>query len=120
MVGELIRVEEKTVTTRFEVTPDNIFCQNGYFTEAGLIENMAQTAAAAIGSDPGLADHPPPLGFIGGIRRLKIHGYPASGDILETTITVVYELAGASMVNGSVVAKNRLLAECELKIFLLK
>ena len=46
MVDKLIFAEEKKVVTSFLIRRDNIFCSDGVFTEAGLIENMAQTAAA--------------------------------------------------------------------------
>ena len=44
MVDGLLEVDETFAISRLQVTPENIFCQNGHFTEPGLIENMAQTS----------------------------------------------------------------------------
>src|SRR3989339_1403289 len=98
MVDKLVRAEEGIVETTFLIMDDNVFCDNGIFTEAGLVENMAQTAAAGVGSKPELSGKKPPVGFIGGIRNLKILRFPASGDELHTRITVEHEIFDASVV----------------------
>ncbi|MBN1198415.1 MAG: hydroxymyristoyl-ACP dehydratase [Bacteroidales bacterium] len=118
MVDKLIRADGGIVETTLMVTEENVFCDNGIFTEAGLIENMAQTAAAGVGSKTGLSGKEPPIGFIGGIRNLKILRYPASGDELQTRITLEHEVFGASVVYGEVFHNQELIASCQLKIFL--
>ncbi len=119
MVDRLISAEDKEVVTSFLIREDNVFCSDGIFTEAGLIENMAQTAAAGIGAKPATGNEKPPLGFIGGIRRLKINALPEAGQEITTHIQVEYEVANASIVKGRVFLNESVLAECELKIFLL-
>ncbi len=119
MVDKLVRAEEGIVETIFLITNDNVFCDNGIFTEAGLVENMAQTAAAGVGSKPDLSVKKPPIGFIGGIRNLKILRFPASGDEIQTRITVEHEVFDASVVLGEVFLNNELIASCQLKIFLI-
>ncbi len=120
MVDRLVEVVDKTTVTTFLICEDNVFCENGEFREPGLIENMAQTAAAGVGSKPGIAGGEPPIGFIGGIRNLKIHAFPKVGDEITTTVTVEHEVFDATVVQGKVYLATQLMAECELKIFLLK
>lgn len=120
MVDRLIRAEGAIVETTFLIKEENVFCDNGIFSEAGLIENMAQTAAAGVGSQAGLSGKEPPVGFIGGIRDLKILRYPFSGDELRTRITLEHEVIDASVVSGEVFHNNELIASCQLKIFLLR
>jgi len=119
MVDELIDTGATIVKTRFRIRPDNIFCQEGLFNEAGLIENMAQTAAARIGSKPSLKTEKPPVGFIGGIRNLAISHYPQAGQEITTTVEVLHEVFNACIVKASVFLRDVKIAGCELKIFLI-
>ena len=120
MVDKLIRADGGIVETTFRIREDNIFCDEGIFTEPGLVENMAQTAAAGVGSKPDLDGKEPPVGFIGGIRNLKILQYPVPGDELFTRITIEHEVFDASVVLGEIFLKGEPIASCQLKIFLLK
>ncbi|MEO8117090.1 MAG: hypothetical protein ABI653_05520 [Bacteroidota bacterium] len=49
MVDHLINADEKTAETSFLILPENLLVENGFLSEAGLMENMAQTAAAKAG-----------------------------------------------------------------------
>jgi predicted hotdog family 3-hydroxylacyl-ACP dehydratase len=119
MVDRLVEVAGLTTVTTFLIREDNVFCENGKFREPGLIENMAQTAAAGVGSKPGHAGKEAPLGFIGGIRNLVIHHLPAAGEEITTRVTVLHEVFDATIVQGEVFLNDRLIAGCELKIFLI-
>ena len=118
MVDRILSIVENRTTTAFLIREDNIFCQDGFFREPGLIENMAQTAAAGVGSKPGVATGEPPMGFIGGIRNLKITGFPSVGEEITTTATLLHEVFDARIIQGEVLLNNELIASCELKIFL--
>ncbi len=120
MVDRLIEIEGNTTVTSFLVREDNVFCENGVFREPGLIENMAQTAAAGAGVKPGITGSNAPLGFIGGIRNLKIQDFPKAGQEIRTCITLLHEVFDATIVQGEVFLDDRLIASCELKIFLIK
>ncbi len=120
MVDRLVEVADRTTVTRFLIREDNVFCENGEFREPGLIENMAQTAAAGVGSKPGNQEGAPPLGFIGGIRGLKIHSFPRVGQEITTAVTVEHEVFDATVVQGKIFLDGAVIAECELKIFLIK
>ncbi len=120
MVGRLIEAGAGQTTTSFTVSEDNIFCENGEFREAGLIENMAQTAAAGICSKAADQTGEPPVGFIGGIRNLKIIALPKAGQEIVTRITMMHQVFDSSIVRGEIFIGNQLLASCELKIFLVK
>ncbi|MFH1296126.1 MAG: 3-hydroxyacyl-ACP dehydratase [Bacteroidota bacterium] len=120
MVDKLITVANGIVETTFLIREDNLFCDHGLFTEAGLVENMAQTAAAGVGSKPSLAGNEPPVGFIGGIRNLKIIRFPATGDELFTRISVEHEVFEALVVQGEVFLNDQLIASCQLKLFLMR
>lgn len=120
MVDRLVDIVDSTTTTAFLIREDNVFCENGEFREPGLIENMAQTAAAGVGSKPGNSEGKAPLGFIGGIRNLKIDGFPKVGQEIITRVTVLHEVFDATIVQGGIFLDDRLIAGCELKIYLIK
>ena len=49
MVDKLLYADETTTRSSFIIPADNVFVMDGIFQEAGLMENMAQTAAARAG-----------------------------------------------------------------------
>ncbi len=118
MIDRIVNVEGKITTTAFMIREDNVFCEEGFFREPGIIENMAQTAAAGAGFKPGIKEGNARLGFIGGIRNLRIYALPKVGDELITRVTVEHEVFNATIVIGKIYLNDEILAECELKIFL--
>ena len=120
MVGKLLSVEGTTTLTSFLISEDNLFCEEGKFGEAGLIENIAQTAAAGAGYRSLLKNEPPPPGFIGGVKNLVIHSLPVVGDLLITQVSVEHVVFDATVIAGQISINGRPVAECEMKIFLSK
>jgi predicted hotdog family 3-hydroxylacyl-ACP dehydratase len=119
MVGQLINCDEKYIHTGFTPSEKNIFSENGFFTEPGLIENMAQSAAAGTGYFFKSQSKPVPVGFIGAIKDFKLVRLPKVNDKLETEINVVAEVMNASVIKAKVSCNGEELASCEMKIFLL-
>ncbi len=121
MISKLLSVDEKTCISSLMISEDNIFCNDSIFCESGLIENIAQTAAARFGY---LAIHANEnegevkIGFIGGIKNLLIHDLPNSGTEINTQITIEHEVMGASIISAKVYTDDKVFAEGELKIFL--
>lgn len=119
MIGRLLEVTgTKTVTSLF-IGDDNLFCSGGLFREPGLIENMAQSAAAGVGYISKKTGKEPPVGFIGGLKNLRIYELPKVGNEIRTEITMEHEVFDARVVNGKIYLKEHCIAECELKIFLI-
>jgi predicted hotdog family 3-hydroxylacyl-ACP dehydratase len=118
MIGKLISAENGRTTTSLLIREDNLFCIDKKFTEAGIIENMAQTAAAGAGYKARQENKTPAPGFIGGIRNLKIISLPVAGDEIITDIKVEHQVFDATVVTGCVYNHNELIASCEMKIFI--
>ena len=49
MVDKLFECNDQKALTGFEIVADNILVRNGQFSESGLIENIAQSAALMTG-----------------------------------------------------------------------
>jgi len=118
MIDKLVSSDNKSTRTSLTITEDNVFCENGFFTEPGIIENMAQTASIKIGYDASLKEQKPPIGFIGEIKKLKIYFLPKINETLTTTITIEYEVLNALIIHSQVYCNNNIVAECKMKIFL--
>lgn len=119
MVDRITASDETSAKSTFRILADNIFVEEGELKDPGLVENIAQTAAARAGYIALSANQPVKLGFIGNIRNLRVYGYPAVGSEIETEITIVNQVFDVSVISGKVMCKDLLLAACEMKIFII-
>lgn len=118
MIDELLQADEQVIRTRFTIREGHLLVEDGQFTEAGLVENMAQTAAAGTGYKAQQSGQPAPVGFIGALKGLSVHHLPRVGETITTEIIFVHQVMNAHIVQGTVKSGDRDLATCELKIFL--
>lgn len=118
MIDELISQDEKVTRTRLKIRAGNIFVENGQFCEPGLLENIAQTAAARAGYVSLLDNKPVQVGYIGAIKNLVIHSLPMVNDELLTEISVENQIFDVTLITGKVTCRDILLATCEMKIFI--
>ena len=117
MVDQLLSSDENQSTTTLKIKAENIFFDGSFFTEPGLVENMAQTAALGAGFHANQKNEKVKVGFIGAVKNLTIHFLPEIDTSIETTITMLNNFGNISIVQGKVKAGGKLLAECEMSIF---
>jgi len=120
MIDKVYHSTESSTVTGLLIKEDNIFCKNGLFQESGIVENIAQSAAARIGYFCKMNNTIPPVGFIGAVKNLKIFFLPASGSELVTEITVMHEVMECNIIFGKVSCNGQQVAECEMKVFIQK
>lgn len=118
MIDSLDLCEGNTTKTSLSIEASNIFVKNGILHEPGIIENIAQTAAAKAGYEVKKHGAEPLLGFIGAVKDLKIFDFPKVGETLKTTVTIKTEVMGVTLINGSSECSGNRIAECEMKIFI--
>jgi len=118
MVDELLRADEQMSQTSFTIREGHLFVENGVFTEPGLVENMAQTAAAGTGFKAAQKEEPAPVGFIGALKGLNIKELPKVGDTITTDISFLHQVMNAHVVMGRIFCGKREIASCEFKIFI--
>lgn len=119
MVDMLQSSTLKSATSGFKIREDNIFLKEDKLDSPGLIENIAQTAAASAGYYFKKNDLPVKVGFIGSIKKLQIHAWPKVGDELITTIEEINEVMNVKIIEGSISSNGKAIASCEMKIFLM-
>ena len=120
MIDKLVYSDDKKAVTSLFIKKDNIFCENGFFCEPGLIENIAQTAAAGHGIKAKTEKSDISTGYIGAIKKLKIHFLPKVNSTISTEIRMENEILGVKIISGQVRCNSNLAAECEMKIFMQK
>lgn len=120
MVDSFFGVEDSRSWSGLTIAPDNIFCEAGKLQEGGIIEHIAQSAAARIGFLYTRQGEKVPLGFIGSVDKLRIYRLPETGSRLVTEITVVQEVFDITLIAAQVKAGEEVIAECKMKIFIKK
>ena len=118
MIDALLNSDERTTRTLLEVRPENIFVKDGYFREPGILENIAQTAAARVGYITHKEKKPAPMGYIGAVKNFEVFDLPKVNEELETEITIANQIFDITVINGVVTCNGRLIAQCEMKIFI--
>lgn len=118
MIDELLQTTGAETVTAFTVREGHLFVEQGRFTEPGLIENIAQTAAAGMGKKAAESQEAVPVGFIGAIKNWELLALPLVGDTIETRITVLHQIMNAHIVQGVITCRGQQIAAAEFKIFL--
>jgi predicted hotdog family 3-hydroxylacyl-ACP dehydratase len=118
MIDALIFADEKISRSVLSITEENIFVKDGMLTEPGLVENIAQTAAAGIGYICGMGDRPVPLGYIASIQNLEIFALPVVNESIETEVITERQILDVTVISGKIFCNNEVLAHCSMKIFI--
>jgi predicted hotdog family 3-hydroxylacyl-ACP dehydratase len=120
MVDQLLSFTETTARGGFRVKVDNIFVENDEFKEPGLLENIAQTAAAWAGYISKKENKPVATGYIGSVKNLEIYSFPKTGDELIAEITIENQIFDVIIVSGMISCNEKMLAQCKIKIFIIQ
>lgn len=90
MVDWILEINNEEVKTVFEIKPDNVFVENNFFAEVGLIENAAQTCSSIVGQSFFLEGEYQErtdvevIGFISGIKKVTVFELPQVGSSIYT------------------------------------
>lgn len=118
MIDKLLSVTESSTTTGFSIPGNNIFVEDGVFREPGLVENIAQTAAASAGYVAHAENKPVLVGYIGAVNGLQVFALPKAGDELITEITTENQIFDVTLISGKITSNGQLIAQCKMKIFI--
>ena len=118
MIDQLTGCSEKSASGRLFILESNFLCHNGCLQESGLMECIAQTAAAYTGYQQLSAKKAVARGYIGAIKNLIIHSLPAVNTEIHSEIIVENELLGYTIITGKIFWNASVIAECEMRILL--
>lgn len=116
MIEGVLSADAHSCRSFFSVDSGHLFCENGRFEAAGLVENMAQTAAAHAGYLARKEQKSPPAGYIAGIKNLQIVTLPVVGEQIETEISLQHQVMNFRIIAARVFCKEAEIACCEMKI----
>lgn len=117
MAGKLVSTDSDRTVSSFVVEHGNVFVKNGLFQEAGLMENIAQTAALRAGYMAQSNNKPVAVGYIGAVNHFEVYELPKTGDEIVTGIRVKNQIFDIIVLEGKVWLNDKLIARCEMKVF---
>jgi predicted hotdog family 3-hydroxylacyl-ACP dehydratase len=120
MVDKMFSFDETSLVAGLKIQSENIFTENGIFLEAGLIEHMAQSVALHTGYAFFLKQEKAPTGYIGSIKQIDIKKLPSVNDEIQSTITIIQEFAGITLVDIVTTLNNEEIANGQMKTVLAK
>jgi predicted hotdog family 3-hydroxylacyl-ACP dehydratase len=120
MVDKLYSFTENALVSGLTIQSDNIFFDNGTFAESGLVEHMAQSVALHTGYEFFLKQQPAPTGYIGSIKEIQIRSLPKLNEEIQTTVNILHEFAGITLVEISTKLNDIEIASGQMKTILAK
>ncbi len=120
MVDKLLKCTEDICLTSFMILAENIFVENGFLKEPGLMENIAQSAAARAGYTALLQNKPILNGYIGAIKNWELFFFPKINEEIITEIKIDNQIFDVTIITGNIFCKGKIAARCEMKIFINK
>lgn len=120
MVDRLVEISDKGGVTELRILADNIFVDNGEFSSAGLLENMAQSCAARIGYINCASGGSVKNGVIGDIRNFNVARNPKCNDVIRTYITIDEEIFNFTLATLQTKIGEEVIASASIKIALIE
>ena len=125
MVDTITLINDTSIVTCFQIKEDCIFLDKGYFTESGLIENMAQTCSAIVGQfffDKNDEGSKKIIGYISAIKKAEIFDLPQVTQSIRTEASLLshYDDKGYSIcaMNCAAYYQQHLLATAQMNLFI--
>lgn len=117
MIDALKHFSMSVVETTLHISPENLFVKQESLSASGMLENIAQTCAARIGYiNKYILKKDIQVGFIGAVRNMEIVCLPKIGDTITTTVNIVEEAFGISLVTATIKSGEKIMATTEIKI----
>ena len=120
MVDKMYAYSETSLVSGLEIKDTNLFFEHTTFLEAGLIEHMAQSVALHTGYHFFLKNEKAPTGYIGSIKEIEIKKLPKLNDTIQSTVTILQEFAGITLVHIVTTLNDEEIASGQMKTVLAK
>ena len=118
MVDKVISHSKDNTDTLFTINKKNIFVVDNIFQSSGVIEHIAQSAAASMGIETIESGNKPLLGYIASIKNLTIHDLPKVGSVIKTKIIITNQINNIIIVTGVSKVEGKSIASCELRVYI--
>jgi len=116
MIDRLVSAGDNTASGELTVRSDNVLYNKGFLREPGIMEFMAQTAAAYTGFRRMGRQEKVAEGYIGAIKNIIIYSLPPLNSVIYSEIIIENEIVGYTLVRARVTMEGAVIAECEMRI----
>ena len=120
MVDGLFYYSEDKVVSGYTVPTDNLFVEEGFFMAPGILEHMAQSVALHTGYRYYLKKEQAPTGYIGAVKKVEFMSLPKVASVLVTTVKILHEIMGVTLVTAETVQAGSVIARSEMKTVLVQ
>lgn len=118
MVSGLLEVSDKDSLSELYIADNNLFLEGELFSEAGIIEHMAQTAALEFGFRGQDFNKIPQIGYIASISNCYIYKCPSKGDTLLTRCQIEYGSETLKKVNLTTEIRGETIATAKMTLLI--
>lgn len=115
-IDKLVECSQDFAKTVFNIKQDNVLVIDNVLSEAGLMENIAQTCAARIGYLNMKGGKGVNVGVIGNVKDFEIKNLPPANQTIETSIKVLNIFGSITMVEAIVKLNDEIIATGEMKV----
>jgi len=116
MVDDAHVVSDTSVCATLIVKSTNWFCKDEKLLEAGIIEHMAQSAAAMVGLQ---GEGEPKVGYIGEVKDFVVFRLPCVGEQISTEVHTTALLEDVTIVEATTRIDTETIASARIKIFIM-
>lgn len=117
MVDKLLFADDTITRSSFVIKAGNVLVKDNIFQEAGLMENIAQTAALRAGYMAQSENKPVVSGYIGAVKNFEVFALPKVNDELLTEVVIANQVFDVTIFAGKVWHNQTVLAQCEMSVF---
>lgn len=119
MVNRMYDCTEDSVQTGLVIKQENIFVdENGNFSEAGVIEHIAQSAAVFAGYNDFINGRPVVLGYIAEIKGFSNPVCVMANQEILSSLKVVSYAMNITLMQATSYVNGTEVASCKIKIFM--
>ncbi|MDB5130111.1 3-hydroxyacyl-ACP dehydratase [Mucilaginibacter sp.] len=116
-VDKLLYADDSLTRSSFVIKPGAVFVKGDLLQEAGLMENIAQTAALQAGYMARKANEPVKKGYIGNVKNLEVLKLPKVNEEITTEVSMGEQIFNVIMITGKISLGDEVIASCEMKVF---
>lgn len=117
MLDSFCCIDDKSCSSSLTLQENIFMKEDGTIAQEGLLEHIAQSAAAWIGYRRIQAGKSVALGFIGDIRKCTyLASMPKKGDVLQTHINIVSDFGEIIMISATTMVNNQEIVTCSMKL----
>lgn len=98
LIDTLLYHDSTSLVSSLLVLKESLFVASNQFSEAGILEHMAQSVALHTGYSGYLSEQSTREGYIGAIKKAEILQLPKVGEIITTQVTITYSAMDMTLV----------------------